>query len=122
MKFTDLDASKARNEAVRVDLDGFELKIGDKKISLKGQWVDVYPTDSDEFSSAKTDLQRKAIAGDDYETDDLVASLIAGWSFDDACSATNKKQAIKIWPRKLIDHIDSVASTAINFIVSKPKS
>jgi hypothetical protein len=122
MKFTDLDASKARNESVRVDLDGFELKIGDSTISLKGQWVDVFPTDSDEFNTAKTDLQRKAIAGDDYETSDLVASLISGWSFDEACDAKNKRQAIKIWPRKLIDHIDSVASTVINFIVSKPKA
>lgn len=115
MKFTDLDVTKARKETIKIDFDGFDLKIGSKTVSLEGQWVDVYPTDSEEFQSAKLELSRKAVTGEKVESKALVASLIANWSFDDECSEENKLQAVKIWPQVLIDHIDNVASKAVNF-------
>ena len=57
MKFTDLDATKAREETIRIDFDGFDMKIGSKLVSLEGQWVDVYPVDSKQFK--ETDLELK---------------------------------------------------------------
>jgi hypothetical protein len=122
MKFTDLDTSTTRDKPIRIDLDAHSLKIGDKIISLEGQWIDVYPTDSDKFIKAKLELQRKASAGLDFEPDMLVASLIAAWSFEEECDIVNTLAALKIWPKKLIDQIDSVASKEINFTVSKRKS
>ena len=56
MKFTDLDATKAREETIRIDFDGFDMKIGGKLVSLEGQWVDVYPTDSKHFKDADLEL------------------------------------------------------------------
>lgn len=118
MKFTDLDATEAKQETIRIDFDGFDLKLGKKIVSLKGQWVDVYPTDSEAFQNAKTELSRKAITKEKFDTKTLVAALICDWSFDDECSETNKLEAINIWPQVLIDHIDKVASSAVNFTKS----
>ena len=115
MKFTDLDATEARKETIRIDFDGFDIKIGSKLVSLEGQWVDVYPVDSKQFKETDLELKRKAIAGEKADHRKLLASLIADWSFDDECSEENKLQAIDIWPKVLLDHIDSVASKAVNF-------
>ena len=35
MKFTDLDATEAKQETIRIDFDGFDLKLGKKTVSLK---------------------------------------------------------------------------------------
>ena len=122
MKFTDLDATAAREKTIRIDFDGFDLKIGDKTVSLKDQWVEVYPTESKTFRDAKTELSRKAITGDKFDTESLVSALIADWSFDDECNDENKLNAVKIWPQILIDHIDKVASSAVNFTKRKAKN
>ena len=122
MKFTDLDTTQARSETTRIDLDGYQLNLGGKSISLDGQWIDVLPVDSDEFQQAKLEQQRKAITDNDYEPESLVAAIIKDWSFDEPCNEENKIQAMKIWPRVLKDQIDRVASRAVNFTKAKPKS
>ena len=122
MKFTDLDTTETRNESILIDLDGFTLNNGSKKVSLKGQWIKVYPTDSDTFTKAKLELQRKAVNGSEFDSNELIASLIESWSFDEKCTIENKIVAVKIWPSKLIDLIDTTASKRINFTVSKQNS
>ena len=119
MRFTDLDATEAREETIRIDFDGFDLKIGKKTVSLDGQWVEVYPTESKAFRNAKLELSRKALTKEKFDTESLVAALIADWSFDDECNEENKLNAVKIWPQILIDHIDKVASSAVNFTKRK---
>ena len=115
MKFTDLDATKASEKTIKIDLDGFELTLGDKTVSLDGQWIEVYPTESKQFQQAKTELSRKALTKEKFEAKSLVAALIADWSFDEECNQENKLAAAKIWPNILTDHIDRVASSAVNF-------
>jgi hypothetical protein len=115
MKISELDATQVRSEPIRIDLDTFILNLGGKKVSLKGQWIDVLPSDSDEFHNSHLEMQRKATKGEPVDTNELVACLIVGWSFDEECTMSNKVVAVKTWPRPLINHIDKTASTAINF-------
>jgi len=117
MKISELDTSKARAEPVRIDLDGHALKIGKKKVDLSGQWIDVLPTDSDEFNNLKLEQFRKAAKGEKVDTNELIACLITAWSFDDECNIENKVQAIKTFPRSLVEFIDKTASNTINFMM-----
>ena len=116
MKFTDLDATEVREKPIRIEL--MNLKLGENIVPLEGQWIDVYPTESEAFQNAKLELSRKAITKEKFDTKMLVAALISDWSFDNECSEANKLEAIKIWPKVLIDHIDKVASSAVNFTKS----
>ena len=122
MKFTDLDTTDTRNKLIKIDLDNHNLVIGSKVISLKGQWIEVLPTDSEVFTKAKLELQRKAVSGIDFDANELIATLIVSWSFEEECNTENRLKALKIWPNKLIDQIDAVASKEINFTISKPKN
>jgi len=115
MKISELDTTIARAEPIRIDLNGHALKMGKKKVDLSGQWIDVLPTDSDIFNNAKLDQFRKAAKGEIVDTNELIACLIVAWSFDDECNTENKIQAVKTFPRSLVDYIDRVASHAVNF-------
>jgi hypothetical protein len=116
MKITELDSTKERAQPIRIDLNSFTLRLGDKRVSLAGQWIDVLPTDSDEFNDVKLEQFRKAAKGEKVDTNELVACLIVDWSFDDECNLENKVHAIKTFPRALVDFIDKTASNAINFM------
>lgn len=118
MKISELDTSKVRSEAIRIDLNGYSLQIGKKKVDLSGQWIEVLPTDSNEFNDAKLDQFRRAAKGEKVETGELIACLIVAWSFDDPCDAKNKLEAVKTFPRVLIDYVDKVASQSVNFIMN----
>lgn len=122
MRFDELDTTEARSEVIRVSLDGYNLRIGKKSVDLTGQWIDVLPTDSDEFQAVKLDLYRKAAKGEKAEPNALIAALIKAWSFEGECNEENKLRAVKIWPRTLVDHIDAVASQAVNFTIAKQGS
>lgn len=115
MKISELDTTKVRSEAIRVDLEGYALVIGKKKVNLTGQWIDILPTDSDIFNDAKLEQFRKAAKGQAVNTNELIACLIVDWSFDDECNSENKLKAIQTFPRSLVDYIDRVASQAVNF-------
>jgi hypothetical protein len=116
MRIDELSTEQHRSEPVRVSLDGYKLRIGKNTVDLSGQWVDVLPTDSDEFQAVKLEQYRRAAKGEKIDANELVACLIFAWSFDDECSKDNKLKAVRIWPRVLVDHIDQVASAQVNFI------
>lgn len=122
MRFDELDTTEARSEAIRVSLDGYNLRVGKKSVDLTGQWIDVLPTDSDEFQAVKLEQYRRAAKGEKLETNALVAALIKAWSFEGECNEENKLRAVKIWPRALVDYIDTVASQAVNFTIAKQGS
>jgi hypothetical protein len=116
MKISELDTTKARSEVIRIDLEGYILKIGLKKVDLSGQWIDILPTDSDIFNDAKLEQFRKAAKGVAVDTNELIGCLIVDWSFEEECSLVNKVKAIKTFPRSLVEFIDKTASQAINFM------
>ncbi len=115
MKISELDTTEVRSEPIRIDLDGFTLTIGKKKVALKGQWIDILPTDSDKFNEVKLEQFRKVAKGQTPESAELIACLIVAWSFEDECNLENTVQAVKTFPRSLIDFIDRIASQAVNF-------
>lgn len=116
MKISELDATKVRSEPIRIDLTGYVLKLGGEKVDLTDQWIDVLPTDSDQFNDIKLDQFRRAAKGESIDTNELIASLVVAWSFEDECIMSNKVIAVTTFPRSLVEHIDRTASNAVNFM------
>lgn len=120
MKFTDLDITEQKEQTIKIDLDGFTLKVGDKDIDLKGQWIEAFSTESEIFQNKKIEMNRRAILKEEVNPNELVSCLIHSWSFDDLCTEENKLKAVSVWPKILVDHIDRVASSQINFTKKQP--
>lgn len=122
MRFDELDVSKESNEKERLSLDGLTMIVGNRRVSLDGQWVDIYSTDSDHFHDVNLELQRRIASGEKISKQDIhaeiSAAMIAAWSFEEPCTKENRVKAAKIWPKRLLDLIDKKASSRVNFTYS----
>lgn len=113
------------NEGVRLPL---YLPSGE----LSEHWLQVRGMDSDEFHTAEMKAKRDAVHLAEIDSDDeravaindaqvtLIASLIAGWSFDQELNLTNIRNFLREAPQ-IADEVNRFAAKRSAFFKKKPE-
>lgn len=119
--------SEAKQKTIRfVFGDDYDLIIDNEKVTtLEGQWIDLYPLMSKEYTDHRLAVNRKYAESKEAPTDaeketEILSGLIKDWSFSDECTPENKILALKEFDKQFEAAL-VIKANNVNFTKSKRK-